>query len=148
MSKLEKKLKQTVKRINKSKDEIASDIAHARKVAHIKDVVREIFPKVAEMESIYDAQTVVNALSGFIEAHIEKKLGDIKLSEITIDLSKEEDSAIKTAMIALIESFQAEGAKELAETLERFGRTLSSYGADKFLKNPMNTITIDDILAK
>lgn len=142
-----KTLKQAVKRINKSKDQIAADIAHAEKVNHMKEIVKTLFPFLEKVETIYDAQTAVNALSGFITAHIEKKVLDIKLNDIEIDLSKEADSPIKTAILDMMESMKDESAQELSETLERLGSTFGKFGAHKFLQQPMNTVTVNDIIA-
>ena len=133
-------------RRNKSKDQIVEEMKHKDNVAHIKDVVGKIFP-LLKVDTIYDAQTVVNALSGFIMAHTEAKLKEIKLNEVTIDLSKEDESKIKTSMLAIIDLMKDEGAKELSEILERLGKTFSQYGSHEFLKKPMSAISIDNILA-
>lgn len=144
---IEKKLKQSLKRINKTKEEVASDIKRAEKVAHMKDVVRAIYPLLEGQSTIYDAQTVVNALSGFITAHIEKKVLDIKLNDIEIDLSKEDPSKIKSSIVDIIALMKDESAQELTETLERLGRALSQYSANTFMKKPMAEIKLEDILA-
>lgn len=143
-----KTLKKAIKRVNKSKEEISTEIAHTEKTNHLKEVVRSMFPVLEKVDTIYDSQTTVNALSGFITALIEKKVSDIKLSDLEIDLSKEEDSKIKTAILEIMELMKDENAQELSETLERFGSTLGKLGAHKFLEKPMNEITIDDILSK
>ena len=111
-------------------------------------MVRQLFPKLENVDSIYDAQTVVNALAGFIDAHVEKKVAEIKLKEIEIDLSKEEESKIKTAILEIIEMFPEESAQELSESLEKLGTALGKFAADKFLKQPMSTITVDDLVTK
>lgn len=143
-----KTLKKAIKRINKSKEEIQADMTHTAKTNHLKEVVRNMFPSLEKVDTIYDAQTTVNALSGFITALIEKKVLEIRLSDLVIDLSKEEDSKIKTAILEIIETMKDESAQELSETLERFGSTLGKLGAHKFLEKPMTEITIDDILSK
>lgn len=143
-----KTLKKAVKRVNKTKDQIITDIDHAKKVAHIKEIVRTIFPLIGNVDTVYDAQTVVNALSGFITAHIENKVAQIKLSELPIDLSKEEDSKIKTAIEGIIELMKDESAQELSETLERLGTTLQQFVVHKHMSEPMNTITIDELVSK
>lgn len=142
------KLKKSIKRVNKTKEQITTDIAHTKKVAHIKELVRSIFPLVEKVDTVYDAQTVVNALSGFITAHIENKVAEIKLSELPIDLSKEEDSKIKTAIESLIELMKDESAQELSETLERLGTTLQQFIIHKHMSEPMTTITIDELVSK
>lgn len=143
-----KTLKKAVKRVNKSKEQILNDMDHAKKVAHIKEMVRQLFPLVENVDTVYDAQTAVNALSGFIAAHIENKVALIKLSELPIDLSGEEDSKIKTSIVAIMELFKDESAQELSETLERLGSTLQQFIVHTHMSAPMNTIKIDDLVSK
>ena len=147
---IQKNLKKSIKKIPKDKNEITSDLVKLQKVAHLKDVVRGIFPIIKNTDSIYDAQTTVMALSGFILAHLENKLKDIKLSECEIKqfLDKEEDGKIKTALNELLEKFADEPAKELSESLQKLGDTFTNFGADKFLKNSMDTIDVGDIIAE
>lgn len=142
-----KSLKKTLKRITKSKEEIKSDMARAQKVEHMKNVVRIAYPIIESVDTIYDGQTVVNALSGFVMALVEQKASEIKISDINIDISGEEDSKIKDAIEKLIETFKDEPAKELSSILERFGKTMGDYGAHEFLKNKMTDLPIDKILA-
>lgn len=136
-----------LKRKNKSKEEISQQLANDKKVAHIKDLVRIVFPVIENMDTVYEAQTTVNALSGFIEAEIEKIAGKVKLSEIEIDLSKEEEGSIKTALTELVALFPDESAQELAETMERLGTTLQAFVSNNAMKEKM-TITVDDIVSK
>lgn len=139
-------IKKAAKRKNSTKEEIVAQIEMDAKVAHLKNLIRAMFPYLEPVDTIYDAQTVVNALSGFIQAHVEKKLSEIKLSDIVIDLSKEEESKIKTSILALMELLKDEPASDLSKTLERLGRALSEFGANKFLKQPMTEISITDIV--
>lgn len=122
-------------------------MAAEKKISHIKDVVRIAFPAIESLDSIYDAQTVVNAFGGFIAAEVEKTVGKIKLSEIEIDLSKEGDGKIKDAIQELIGLFPDESAQELSETMERLGTTLQAYVSSNAMKEKM-TITADDIVSK
>ena len=142
-----KTLKKEIKRVNKSKDEIKSDFLRQEKVAHMKDVVKFVYPILEGMDTIYDAQTVTNALSGFIMAHIEAKTMDFKVSDLPIDLSGEENNKTKKAIVDLIELLKDEPAKELSSILERLGKTLGDYSAHEFLKNPMSELPISKILA-
>lgn len=119
-----------------------------QRVEHSKEVIRKMFPSIEGMDTIYDAQTVVNALCGFIMPHIENYMSKIKMSELPIDLSKEEDSKIKIAIGELLETLKDEPAKQLMTTLDEFGASFSKLGAHKFLKQPMNVITVDDIVSK
>lgn len=139
-------IKKAAKRKNMTKEEVKSQIELNEKVVHLKDTVRTVFTSLESLDTIYDAQTVVNALSGFIAAHIEQKLMEIKLSDIFIDLTKEEDSKIKTSILDIINNMRDEPAKELSQTLERLGKAFSELGAHNFLKQEMNTIKITDIV--
>lgn len=144
---VQKNLKKAIKRVPKDKEAIVSTFLQQEKIAHIKEVVRNIYPLLEKVDSIYDAQTSVNALSGFISAHIENQAAKIKLNELPIDLSKEEDSKIKEAILAIMELCKNEPAKELSSILERLGKTMGDYGAHEFLKNPMEQLSVDKILA-
>ena len=146
-----KEIKKAIKKTaqsKKTKEELKQQINNVAKVQHIKDTVRLIFPELNDVGTIYDGQTVVNALSGFISAHMEKKLSEIKLSDIEIDLSKEEDTPIKAAILKLADMFKDEPAKEISGTLERLGQTLEKYSSFTFMKKPMSDIKIEDILSK
>lgn len=135
------------KRKSLSKEQIVEKIATEAKIAKIKEVVRKAFPSIEKMDSIYDAQTVVNAFGGFIASEIEKKVLEIKLSDIKLDFSEETDGKIKDALVELTELLKDESAQELSETMERLGTTLQSYTSDKAMRQPMS-ITIDDIVTK
>lgn len=143
-----KTLKKAIKRVNKTKEELNNDMKAIEKVKQLKEMVRKLYPFVENLDSVYDAQTTVNALSGFIASHIENKVAEIKLKELPIDLSTEEDSKIKTAILSIVDLFQDEGAQELSETLERLGSTLQQYIVHKHMSAPMDLIKIDDILSK
>lgn len=142
-----KSLKKAVKKVN-NKDEVLQEMLYKQKMATIKKMVETIYPHVENISSIYDAQTVVNALSGFLSAHIEKKVLDIKTNDIEIDLSNEEDSEIKTAILAIVKDMDGQSAQVLSETLEKFGQALSQFSAHTFMKQPMKTIKLEDILTK
>lgn len=118
-----------------------------KKVVQIKEIVRKVFPLLT-VDTVYDGQTTVNALAGLIAGEIDKKVASIKLSEIMIDLSEEKDSKIKYSMVEILNHFQEESAQELSETLERLGDTLQAYGAHTFLKQPMDSIKLSDILSE
>lgn len=133
-------------RINKTKEQIQAEMKHKEKVAHMKDVVRRIFPLLS-VPTIYDAQTTLNAITGFIKADLEEKMDKVKVIDTTIDLSKEKESEIKTAMLAIIEEFKDEPADEFAQTIDRLSRAFSEFGSSKFVKNPISDIKLEDILA-
>lgn len=136
------------KKLNKTKEEIVSDIQQAEKIKALKQMVSDIYPFLVSQKTIYDAQTVVNALSGFIAAHVQKKVLEIKLGDLPIDLSKEEDSEIKEAILKIMRFLRENSAQEVSETLEKFGRALSQYSANEYMKQPMKIIKLEDLVAK
>lgn len=147
-SKIKSAAKASRKRQNLTEHQILMDLQAKQRVAHAKDIVRDMFPALEEVETIYDAQTVVNALCGFIMPHIENYMSKIKMSDLPIDLSKEEDTKIKIALEKLLAILKDEPAKQLMTTLDQFGASFAKLGADRFLKQPMNAITVDDIVSK
>ena len=136
-----------MKRTNKTKEQIVTDLKQIEKVKHIKQVVRDIFPKLESVETIYDAQTVLNALQGFIKVELEKELDKIKLKDLDLKFKEEKDSKIKKAMVEIVRFMADEPADEFSQTIERLSRVFSDFGAQKFLKNPMSEIKLDEILA-
>ncbi len=134
-------------RTNKSKEQILLEMKQMEKVKHIKEVVRKVYP-LLDVDTIYDAQTVLNAIQGFVKVDLEERLDQIKLSDLKLDFSKEKDSKIKTAMQAIVEVMKEEPADEFSQTIERLSRAFSDFGAQKFLKNPMTDLKIDEILAE
>lgn len=140
-------MKNLLKQKRLSKEEITRQMENENKIKHIKEVVTKAFPLIENLDSVYDAQTAVNALAGLLAAEVEKKVGLIKISEIEIDLSKEKDGNIKTAILEMISLFPDESAQELSETMERLGTTLQSYVANEGMKAKMN-IKVTDIVSK
>lgn len=130
---------------NKSKAQIADDMRRIAQNKHVKEVVQKIFP-LLKVPTIYDGQTVVNAIAGFIKADLEEKTDVVKMSEVVIDLSKEKENEIKTSMVAIIELMKDEKAQDLSQILEKMGQVFSQYGSEKFLKNPMSSLLLNEIL--
>lgn len=138
---------QKPKRVNKSKEELAKQMKYLQELEHQKKLARAMFPILESQKTIYDAQTVVNALAGFIKADMEDKIAELKVSDLEINLKKEEDGSIKTAILKLRELFNKESADDAAKLLERFGAGLGQYGAKKYLENPMSEIKMEDFVA-
>jgi len=136
------------KRINKTKDEIAKEMAHKQMVKQQKVQAAVIFKCLEGVDSIYDAQTVVNALSGFIKYELSVKEASLKVNDLLIDMKNEPDSKIKEAIEKLKVELQDKNAKDISLLLQRFGDTLGHFSANKFMKNPMSEIKIEDIIAK
>lgn len=135
------------KRVNKTKEQLTAQIEHKSKVEREKTLVKLIFPALATQKTVYDGQTVLGALSGFIKVEIDKKSASLLVKDLPIDLSKEEDSEIKSAISTLIGMLALENAKDMSVLLERFGNILAQYSANEYMKQPINTIKIENIVA-
>ena len=134
-------------RINKTKEQLATEIKHLEKVNRDKMLVKMIFPLLSGQKNIYDAQTVLAALSGFIKSELDKKSAEFVVKDLKIDLSKEEDSEIKSAIISLMGLLEIEKAKDTAALLERFGNVLAQYSANEFMKGPISGVSVDSLVA-
>ena len=135
------------KRTNLSKEQIREQMAHNQKIERQKVLARNIFPLITEQESIYDAQTVVQALAGFIKQELHLKVSQIIVKDLPVDFSKETDSPIKASMLAVLELLKMEPADDVVALLERFGTGLSQFSASKYMKEPMSVISVDDFVA-
>lgn len=134
-------------RVNKSKPELEAEILRKQKVDRQKVLARLIFPFIEDQKTIYDAQTVVMATSGFIKAAIAERMTQLVVKDLAIDLSKETDSPIKAAVEALLGLLQTENADDAAALLERFGNGLGQFSSKKYMENPMSIIPIDEFVA-
>lgn len=134
-------------RANKSKEEIAQDMVKKQIVLKERELAKIMFQILEGQETIYDAQTVVNALAGYIKYEIQVKNSQFKVNDLLIDLSKEKKNKITEAMESLKAEFQNEPALDLANLLERFGKQLAMYGASEFLKKPMTELSAEDLIA-
>lgn len=135
------------KRVNKSKEEIAAEMKHKAVVTQQKELVKKIFAAISSQDTIFDAQTVLNALSGFIKYELSQKEATLKINDLLLDLSKQPKGKITKAMTELKAELQNENAKDTTMLLEHFGNTLGQYSAATFMKNKMSKIKIEDILA-
>lgn len=135
------------KRVNKSKEEIAAEMKHKAVVSQQKELVKKIFAAIANQDTVFDGQTVLQALSGFIKYELSQKEATLKINDLLIDLSKQPKGKITKAIAELKVELQNENAKDTAQLLERFGNTLGQYSAATFMKNKMSKIKIEDILA-
>ena len=138
------------KRQNKSKEQLVSEMKHLQTIQREKDLVRVMFPHIADMSTIYNAQTALNALSGFIKFEMDKRMGEINVSELDLlpYIEKEKASDIKSAIYSLIGQLGPEKAKDVSGLLERFGTGLAQFSAQEFMKQPMKKIKVDQLVAK
>lgn len=138
------------KRINKQKDQIRAEMAYQEKqkakVEKEKYIAKTVFPLVENLKTVYDAQTAFNAASGYIQYALIAQEVKLKISELNIDLSKQEESDIGTAIKEIIKVTSDIDAKTVADLLERMGQKLAEFVTAKHLKDPM-TIKSEEFIA-
>lgn len=135
------------KRANLTKEQLESRIEYNLEIERQKALARKIFPFIENMKTVYDGQTVVNAVAGYLKLELLKREEALKVSDVPIDLSNEKSSEIKTAMEGIIDAVQMDSAKETIALLETMGSKLPGYLAGVHMKDPMDTIKIGDFIA-
>ena len=130
----------------KSKEQIAQEMKRNEKIKRDKILVKLMFPFLENMKTIYDAQTVLSAVSGYMKADLASKTAELRVKDLVVDLSKEEDNDITHAMKNILEQLQEENAEDMAELLKRFSDILPQIGSNEYLKGPMSSLKITDIL--
>lgn len=135
-------------RINKTKEEIANQMAYTQKIERQKVLARLIFPFIQDQKTIYDAQTVVNAAAGYIKNELVLKTSNIIVKDLPVDVLKDTgDKVLKDAVINLINLMQTEKADDAIALLERFGNGLADFSSKEYMKNPMEVIKMDEFIA-
>lgn len=134
-------------RVNKKKEELVADIEKTQRIERMKVLARLIWPFLEPQETIYDAQTVVNAVAGFLKVELNKKIDLIIVKDLPVDLSKEEDGDIKTSMEHLFQLLQTEKAEDTIALLEKMGNSFGQYAASEYLKNPISVMNRDEFIA-
>lgn len=132
---------------NKSKEQIAAEIKQNEKVKNDKIIVKLLFPFMENMKTIYDAQTALEAVSGYIKEGLAKKSELIKVKDLEVNLTQETESEVTSLMKNILGQIENEKAEDMADLLERFSSVLPKIGANEFLKGPMSTLKITDIVA-
>lgn len=114
------------------------------KVERSKRIAREIWPTVSELDTVYDAQTVFNAVAGHIMAALVKRERELKVSDLMgdIDLTAGKASPVKHAVTQIIDYLQLEPAKDVQELLDLMGRKLPEALAQKHIKDPMSSVSV------
>lgn len=135
------------KRVNKTEDEIAKDMQMKAQVKQDREFAKDIFKIIHGQDTIYDAQTVASAISGYIKYELSVREAGFKVSDLIIDLKNQKDGKIKEGMEALLAMVQDKNAKHTAAFLEKFGQVLGQYSMVTHMKTPMKDIDIKDIIA-
>ena len=137
----------TPKRVNKTKDEVARDMKIIASAKEKIELVRRIYPFIKDNKSMYDAQTALYALAGYIKFQLQQKEREYSIEDLALDLSKEQDGEIKDTMMKLMEEFKGEKGFSTAAILSEVGDSLQKYGAVKYMENPMSIIKETDFVA-
>ena len=135
------------KRINKSKEQIRDDMQNVERMKREKALFKKVWPFIQEGLTIYDAQTVLGAVSGYIQLAIESEVAKMKVGDLIIDVSKEKDCPVKASLQKVLEELKNEDAKEVAQLLEKFGRVFSMYAAHEYMKKDIKELKVDDLVA-
>lgn len=130
-----------------SKSEIEASIKTGLAVEKSKTLARKIFPAIANMDTVYDGQTVLNALAGYIENEIQKRSFALTVEDLGLNFDMEKESPIKDAVIELLASVNMERAIEAADMMKLMSSKLPGYLAGVHMKDKMETITIDQFIA-
>ncbi len=137
---------QKLKRVNKSKDQITQEMERNALLLRYKNMAARLFP-LLQTDTIYDAQTALDAVSGFTKYELSEKEASFKMNDLALDFSEQPKGKITDVMNAIKVELQNESAKEAADFLELFSKTFSQYGASHFVKKSMSEIKSSDILA-
>lgn len=130
-----------------SKAEIAAALKQRANIERQRTIARMVFPAVEQLETVYDAQTVFNAVAGHIKYGLILKENELKISDLAIDMAKGKDSAVKHAVVTVLEMLRDEPANDMAKLLDMMGQKLPEFLANKALKGPMSTVTAAEFIA-
>ena len=135
------------KRVNKTKAELEAQIKHNDKIERQKLVAKLLWPFIADMKSVYDAQTVLQAVAGYMKYDLVSRETKLSCADLSMDLTKEKESEIKTAMQHVFNQLATENAKDSILLLETMANKLPEFIATKHLKDPMSTVKVEEFIA-
>jgi hypothetical protein len=135
------------KRTNQSKDEIASAMVREQLVNRQKVLARMVFPTLEPLDSLYEAQTVLNAVAGHIKYGISINEGKLKISDLELDLKAGKPSKIKTAVLTILEMMENEPATEIEKLTELMAGKIPEHIATIGLKQPMSSLPMNEFIA-
>lgn len=134
-------------RVNKTQEALAVEMKARAGVDAQKVLARKIYPLVEGLDCVFDAQTVFLALAGYIKFSLEIEESKLTTSILNIDLAKEKDSKVKSAMLAILALIAEEKAGDAAKLLDMMGNKLSQHLALNALKGPMSQIPAQEFIA-
>lgn len=136
---------QKQKRVNKGKAQILAEIEQKSKISRQKEMVKRIFPLLGSLDTLYDAQTALMSVSGYIKEDIEKKMNVFKVNDIALDFKDEPKTKITEVMVAIKAELQTDCALEASDMLELFTNFIPNIAAEEFLKKPASELTLEDL---
>lgn len=140
----------TTKRINKTKEQIVADMKRKNSEESAKKIARDVFPFLTTNKTIYDSQTTVSAVSGYLKYELSKRINDIKVSNIREGvnelLKSEKKSIIKTAIVEILDSIDGQNVNDVTIVLDKISDGFGKYGAIQFLKKPMSELKMKDFI--
>lgn len=136
-----------IKQFNKVREEKKTEAERKAKVKQDIVTAKEIFAYIADMTTIYDAQTVLNAINGFVKLAMIERENKLTIRDLSIDLSKEKNSEIRAAMEQIIMHVEDKNAKQTARLIEVMSSKLPEFLSLTHLKDPMSTIKVEDFIS-
>lgn len=143
----DKKRKTVARRSNASKQELELIQAQQGRITRQKAIAKIIFPALQELDTVYDAQTVVQAVSGFIKYAIETRLQALKVSDLTLDSGKGGNVKVRESIQKVLDLVANSSAEEVEGILSIMGQKFPEYFATKGLKEPMSSIPENEFIA-
>lgn len=134
-------------RENLSKQQLAQQAKQNEKVNRAKEMARTAFSLLKDIPTIYDAQTVFNAVTGHLMYGMEIAEAKLTVGMLDIDMDTGKDSAVKTAVEAILAALKDANAKEARSLMDEIGNKLPQYVAQQHMQDPM-TITAEEFIAK
>ena len=129
------------------KEELVKQAEAKSRIDHQKALARLVFPAVEQLKTVYDAQTVFNAVAGHIKYGLILKENSHKVSDLTIDMEKGKESDVKHAVRSILGLLEEENAKNAGDLLELMGAKLPEFLANRALKGDMSTVTAQEFIA-
>jgi hypothetical protein len=136
----------TPKRIPKSKDQVKAEMLLKQDVAQEKKLAQMIFPYLQKMDTVYDAQTLLHGISGYIHHQLENKMNEFKVNDLPVDVSQEKEGVFRDMFEQLLILLKDEKADHTIKFMKRYGDMLGYYASKEYLKNPMSIIKEEDLI--
>ena len=136
------------KRINKTKEQIKAEMLVKQDIEKEHKLAILLFPYLQRMETVYDAQTLLHGIAGYVSHELEKKMNGVKVSELPVNLSQEKEGIFRDTFGELLVVLKDEDADHTIKFMKRYGDMLGYYGAKEYMKNPMSIIKEEDLIKK